>query len=137
MAREDVELVRAFYEAWMGGEEAKMAAMLDPEIRLNPDPEAFWVGIDEDYVGPEGMARYMAAVNEAFEDYRPEIEEFIDAGEGRVLTLAIEHGRGRESGAEVQSAKTAHLWTVRDGLAVRLDLFLDRDRAFAAVGGEA
>ena len=75
----------------------------------------------------------MSAVYEAFDDYRPEIEQIRDAGDGRVLVLAVEHGRGRGSGAEVQAAKTAHLWTLRDGKAVRLDLFLDRERALEVV----
>ena len=92
------------------------------------------MGIGETYDGHEGIRRYMSAMYEAFADYRPEVEDIVDVGDGRVLTLAIEHGRGRGSGAEVESARTAHLWTLRDGKAVQLDLFLDRGRAYAAVG---
>ena len=76
----------------------------------------------------------MRGVYEAFEHYRPEVEQIIDAGAGRVLTLAIEHGTGRGSGAQVQASNTAHLWTLREGRAVQLDLFLDRKRALEAVG---
>jgi hypothetical protein len=68
------------------------------------------VGIGDVYRGHAGIRNYMEAVNEAFEDYRPEVEQLIDAG-NQVLTLAIEHGKGRGSGAEVQANKTAHLWT--------------------------
>lgn len=92
------------------------------------------VGIGDDYLGHSGVRRYMRAVYEAFEEYRPEIEELRDVGEGRVLTLAIEHGRGRGSGAQVEARHTAHLWTLRDGRAIQLDLFLDRRRAFETVG---
>jgi ketosteroid isomerase-like protein len=134
MSQENVEIVRRMYEAWMAGDDEAIFSIFDPAIRLNPDPEASWVGIDDDYVGHDGFRRYMGAVYEAFEDYRPEVERIIDAGEGRVLTLAVEHGRGRGSGAEVQAAKTAHLWTLREGKAVRLDLFLERSRALEAVG---
>jgi ketosteroid isomerase-like protein len=134
MSHENVEILRGMYEAWMAGDDEAAYSIFDPAIRLNPDPEASWVGMDEDYVGHDGVRRYMDAVNEAFEEYRPEVERIIDAGEGRVLTLAVEHGRGRGSGAEVQAARTAHLWTLRDGMAVRLDLFLDRSRALEAVG---
>ena len=122
------------YHAWMARDYDAVLSTFDPGIRLNPDPESWWVGMDEDYVGHEGMTRYMASVYEAFADYRPEVEEIIDVGEGRVLTLAVEQGTGRGSGAEVQSSKTAHLWTLEDGKAVRLDLFLDRARAFEVVG---
>lgn len=133
MSREDVETVRRVYEGWMADDYETVYSVFDPEIRLNPDPEASWVGVDDDYVGHDGMRRYMRAVYEAFEDYRPEVEDLIDAGEGRVLTLAIEHGRGRGSGAPVTAHRTAHLWTLREGKAVRLDLFLDRNRAREAL----
>lgn len=129
-----MEVVRRIYDAWIAGDYETVVSAYDAEIRLNPDPEASWVGMDEDYLGHEGVRRYLRAVYEAFEDYRPEIEQIIDVGEGRVLTLAVEHGRGRGSGAPVQAARTAHLWTLRDGKAVRIDLFLDRERALEAVG---
>lgn len=134
MSQENVNIIRRMYDAWMAGDLETVFATYDPQIRLNPDPEAWWVGMDEDYLGHDGMRRYMAGVYEAFTDYRPEVERIIDAGDGRVLTLAVEHGTGRGSGAEVQSAKTAHLWTLQHGKAVRLDLFLDRERALEAVG---
>jgi ketosteroid isomerase-like protein len=134
MSQQNVEVVRRIYDAWIAGDYETVVASYDSEIRLNPDPEASWVGMDEDYLGHEGVRRYLRAVYEAFEDYRPEIEQIIDVGEGRVLTLAVEHGRGRGSGAEVQAARTAHLWTLRGEKAVQIDLFLDRERALEALG---
>jgi ketosteroid isomerase-like protein len=134
MSQENVEVVRRIYEAWIARDYETVVSAYDAEIRLNPDPEASWVGMDENYLGHEGVRRYLRAVYEAFEDYRPEIEQIIDVGEGRVLTLAVEHGRGRGSGAQVQAARTAHLWTLRNGKAVQIDLFLDRKRALEAVG---
>ena len=134
MSEENVEIIRRMYDAWLSDDYDTVYATYHFDIRLHPDPEASWVGIDDRYVGHDGMRRYMAAVYEAFEDYRPEIEKIVDAGEERVLTLAVEHGRGRGSGAEVEAHKTAHLWTLRDGKAVQLDLFLDRQRALETVG---
>ena len=134
MSGENVETIRRLYEAWLADDYDTVFQTYHPDIRLNADPEASWVGIGETYEGHAGLRRYMAAVYEAFEDYRPEVEELLDIGDGRVLTLAIEHGRGRGSGAEVMHRRTAHLWTLRDGKAVQIDLFLDRDRAFEAVG---
>jgi len=133
MSQENVDIIRRLYDAWLADDFETVYSTFDPDIRLFPDPEAWWVGMDEKYVGHDGVRRYMAAVYEAFEDYRPEVEDIVDAGEGRVLTLAVEHGRGRGSGAQVESAKTAHLWSLSDGKAVRLDLFLDRQRAAEAL----
>ena len=134
MAQENVETVRRIYDAWVAEDYDAVFQAYDEEIRLNPDPDATWVGIGDDYRGHSGVRRYMRAVYEAFEEYRPEVEELRDVGEGRVLTLAIEHGRGRGSGAQVEAQRTAHLWTLRDGRAIQVDLFLDRSRAFEAVG---
>jgi ketosteroid isomerase-like protein len=134
MSHENVETIRRMYEAWLAGDTEAVYETFDPDIRVNPDPEASWVGVDEVYRGHEGLARYMRSVYEAFEDYRPEVEEILDLGDERVLTLAIEHGRGRGSGAEVQANKTAHLWTLHNGKATQLDLYLDRARAREATG---
>ena len=75
----------------------------------------------------------MVQVYEAFEDYRPEVEELLDVDD-KVVTLAIEHGRGKHSGAAVVAHHTAHVWTMRANKAIRVDLYLDRTRALKAVG---
>jgi ketosteroid isomerase-like protein len=60
----------------------------------------------------------------------PEIEDLLDRGD-KVITLAIEHGRGRGSGASVEARRTAHLWMMRAGKAIRLDLYLDSGQGVA------
>ncbi len=132
MSQENVKTIRRMYDAWLAEDFETVYETFDPEIHLNPDPDASWVGIGDSYVGHAGVRRYMAAVYDAFDEYRPEVEDVRDVGEFQVLTLAIEHGRGRGSGARVEANRTAHLWTLSNGKAVQLDLFLDRARAFEA-----
>jgi ketosteroid isomerase-like protein len=132
MSQQNVETIRRMYEAWVRRDPAALDA-IDGEIELHPDPEAHWVGVDRIYRGHDGLAEYLRSVYEAFENYRPEVERLLDADD-KVVTLAIEHGRGRGSGAAVESARTAHVWTMRDGRAVRLDLYLNRSRALDDVG---
>lgn len=138
MSEENVEFMRRMYETWLAvGQtvfrDAGMESALDPDFELHPDPDAYWVGLNETYRGREGLAGYMEAIYDAFEDYTPEIERFLDIGD-KVVTLAIEHGTGRGSGAVVEHRRTAHVWTMRNGRPVRLDLYLDRHRALEAVG---
>jgi ketosteroid isomerase-like protein len=133
MSQENVEVIGRMYDAWLAGDFDTVYATFDEDIEIHPDPEATWVGIGEVYRGLDGMRSYLKAVYEAFEDYRPEVERLIPVDE-KVLTLAIEHGKGRGSGADVQATKTAHVWTMRGGTAVTLDLYLDRDRALEALG---
>jgi len=132
MSQENVEIVRRVYERWLQNDSSLFDAF-DPAIELHPDPAADWVGVNDVYRGHDGVRRYMAHVYEAFADYRPEVEEIVDLGD-KVMTLAIEHGRGRASGARVQAYRTAHVWTMRANKAIRLDLYLDRARAFEAAG---
>jgi ketosteroid isomerase-like protein len=132
MAQENVEVIRRMYERWLENDPSLFAAF-DPEIELHPDPAADWVGVNDNYRGHDGLRSYIAQVYEAFADYRPEVEDLLDAGD-KVITLAIEHGRGRGSGAAVEARRTAHVWTMRANKAIRLDLYLDREQALAAVG---
>lgn len=130
MSQENVEVIRRMYERWLE-DDASVFEAFDAEIEVHPDPAADWVGVNEVYRGHDGLRSYMAHVYDAFEDYRPEVEELLDLGD-QVITLAIEHGRGRGSGAAVEARKTAHVWTMRAGKAIRLDLYLDREEALKA-----
>jgi ketosteroid isomerase-like protein len=132
MSQENVKVISRMYHRWLQGDPTVFEAFHE-EIEIHPDPEADWVGVNDVYRGHEGLRRYMAQVYEAFDDYRPEVEDFLTSGD-KVITLAIEHGRGRGSGARVEARQTAHVWTMRAGKAIRLDLYLDRERALEAAG---
>jgi ketosteroid isomerase-like protein len=132
MSQENVDTIRRMYERWLQDDSSLFDAF-DPEIELHPDPAADWVGVNDIYRGHDGVRRYMAQVYEAFEDYHPEVERLLDAGD-KVITLAIEHGRGRGSGATVEARRTAHVWTMRANKAIRVDLYLDRSEALDAAG---
>ena len=131
MSQANVEIVRRSYERW--------AELGSPDLALF-DPEIEWRGprefpdLAEPHFGHEGVARYIAKVNEAFDDYQMNPEEFIDAGADRVLVFSREGGRGRGSGAEVETHPTAHLWTLRDGKAIRMESYWERSDALEAAG---
>jgi ketosteroid isomerase-like protein len=76
----------------------------------------------------------MVKLNEVFDDYRMVAEEFIDAGDDQVLVFAREGGRGKGSGAEVETHPTAHLYRIRAGKAVRMQSYWERADALEAVG---
>jgi ketosteroid isomerase-like protein len=140
MSQENVEIVRRLYE--------EIAPMLkafgEGEIHSPPselvDEQIEWRGprefpdLAEPLYGHEGVRRYMEKLSEAIEGYRMVPEEFIDAGGDQVLVFSREGGRGRGSGAEVQTHPTAHLWTLRDGKAVRMQSYWERADALEAAG---
>ena len=48
MSQEAVEIIRRMYDAWMAGDDETIFSIYDSDIRLNPDPEAWWVGMADD-----------------------------------------------------------------------------------------
>ena len=68
----------------------------------------------------------------SWEIWRCEAEDYIENGDV-VVVLARYRGRGKGSGAEIE-AHGAHVWKLRDGKAVWLEVFADRERALESAG---
>ena len=71
----------------------------------------------------------------AWDGYGTEADEFRDVGGMRVLVLGRMSGRGKTSGANVQT-EFANVLDVRAGKVTRLALYSNRDRALADLGLE-
>jgi ketosteroid isomerase-like protein len=66
----------------------------------------------------------------AFEEVITEPEEFFERGD-RVVVFVLMHLRPRGSSAVVDM-RVGHLWTMRDGQAVRCEVFPERRDALEA-----
>jgi ketosteroid isomerase-like protein len=82
--------------------------------------------------GPEGAIAFFRDWLDAWEDVHVEWE-LHPIDDERVLAVTTQRARGRGSGVPVE-LRFAQLWTVRDGLAVRMVLFADVEKGFAAAG---
>jgi uncharacterized protein len=131
MARGDVEVVRSAYEAWNRGDLEAAAELLSPDIEWRlpanlPDPET-WRGSEE---VREGLARFLGS----WEDLQVDVQELIDAGE-RVVALVRFRGRAALTGLALEGAAVdAQIWTLRDGKAVRVEMYGGTEEALEAVG---
>jgi len=100
MSEENVEIIRRGYELYAAGDLERVAALFSPSAEL---PDAGGLGIADTTPGtrsgPDGFLRATEEARDAFEDFRVEPEEFIDAGE-RVVVPVLISGRGRASGAK-------------------------------------
>ncbi len=143
MSQENVEIMRRIYAAllnWSVPGSVNEAREPPESTRDLIHPEIEWRGprefpdLAETVYGYAGMAQYAAKIAEALDDYRMVPERFIDAGDDRVLVFSREGGRGKGSGAEVQTHLTAHLWTLRDGKAVQMHSYWERADALEAAG---
>jgi ketosteroid isomerase-like protein len=127
----NVELVRSLYSAWERGDYSSID-WADPEIEyVHPDgPEpGRWIGL-------AGMREAARERLSAWDEYRPEDEEYLELDDSRVLVLNRFSGRGKTSGLELGEIrpKGATLFELRDGKVTRIAQYLDRERALADVG---
>jgi ketosteroid isomerase-like protein len=117
------EKLETLYEEWARGDYSR-SDIFDPRMKM----ETFGMGEPMRADSYEGFVEAMRGWLSAWE--RPitiRAEEFIDSGD-RVLVLITWIGRGRGSGAQVESSG-AHLWTFGDGLVVHYGVYRDRDEA--------
>jgi ketosteroid isomerase-like protein len=125
----DLERLHALYGKWARGDYSR-GDIFDREIKS----ETIGMG---DPIRAGNYEEFVAAMREWLSAWeRPlmiEAEEYIQSGD-RILVLIHWRGRGKGSGAQIEG-RGAHLWTFREGLAVRFDTYRDRDQARAALGG--
>jgi ketosteroid isomerase-like protein len=119
MSLENVEIVCRFLCAEL--DEALTYA--DPEIVWNPIEELPTQGHDEVRAS---LARWKAE----WDDYKVMPEEYVDMGDSVVVTVRL-RGRGRGSGVEID-ALFYDVYTLRDGMIVRMDQFTERSQALEA-----
>ena len=126
MSQTDVDLIRGGFDTFAEDGLEAILRLMDPEIELltpaNPDMQRG--------VGHEGVRRSLSGLLEMFEYWNVEALEFIDLGE-HVVVCVCQYARGRGSGVTVES-KSAWLFTMRDGKAIRLALHSGKAEAIAA-----
>ena len=130
MSDANVDAVRRVYDEWGRGNFRPRFDFYDDEME--------W-GWSEEFPGLAGVYRDGADRNERlaewlgpWEHWVCEAEDYVVNG-NHVVALCRYTGRGKGSGAMVDT-KGAHLWTLRDRKAIRLEVFADRARALAAAG---
>jgi len=128
MSQENVEIVRAMFDAYSAGDMAALSELYDPDVIVRspegwPEPGPF--------VGRDAVMRQFEQLRETFDatSVRP-ISDFIDAGDRVVVRLAYHaEGHGPEMNYEV-----TQVITVRNGKIVYREYFLEHAEALEAVG---
>lgn len=129
MPSSNVDVARAFTEAFNAGDMDALLACCDPEIEFHSTFAAVSGAV---YRGHDGMRRWYRDLIEAWQEIRSTPEAFFDLGE-HVLVFTPIGGRGRHSGVEAD-VPIAAVARVRDGLLVEYRAYADREDALGYLG---
>lgn len=144
MSQENVEIVRRLFEgagtnadreglvvdALNEDSVSTVLAALHPAVEFHEDARFPEAGI---YRGVDACREYLRRFVESFDEFVWQAEDIIDLDEDRVLVPLCVITRGKGSGAAVEIA-AGWIFTMRDGLVLKVEAFLDRADARGAAG---
>jgi ketosteroid isomerase-like protein len=130
MSEENVEVVRAVFDAQRRRDWQAFPALYDPEIEWD-DVAGLW-GDWGTRLGFKAVQDAWMTWFEAFEDADFEIGSILEAGDDVVTSIRMS-GRGRESGLRVDQLIWA-VWTVSGGRVRRVRAYRDKAPALEAAG---
>jgi ketosteroid isomerase-like protein len=128
MSQENVEVVKAAYDAWNAGDMDAFRELYDPDVIMRP-PER-WPEPGP-FVGREAVMRWFEQLRATWDaDALEPISDFIDVADHVVLRFIWRSaGRGPEANLEL-----TYVVTVRKGKIFGADFFWDHADALAALG---
>jgi ketosteroid isomerase-like protein len=129
MSQENVEIVRRLLTAIEERRPDDVLPHLHSELEIVPSSE---FPESEILRGPAGFMRFMTRWPEIFECYEFTHEQFWDAGD-QVVVVLHERARVPRSGSALDD-RFAHIWTLRDGVVSRIQVFKDLAEALEGAG---
>jgi ketosteroid isomerase-like protein len=129
MPRGDLENLRRA----LASDPPALLALLDDDVRwdyVGAFPEAVT------YHGPQEVGDFLREWAGGFDDFGFEAEETIEAGDSTIVVGLHQWGRGKETGARVES-RTWQVFSFRDGKIVSCRGYQTRAEALTAASGRA
>jgi len=130
MSAENVDIIRRGYEDFISTGEPTEDIMA-PEFVWDMSTFRDWPE-RKTYEGVEGMREFIGDWTAAWEDWRLEVEDLVDAG-GEVVAIVRQSGRSKTTGLPVDMG-FAQLWTLSDGKQTRMRMYADPEEALRAAG---
>jgi ketosteroid isomerase-like protein len=125
VSTEYVELLRRIYAS---RSLAEFGAALHPDAEFHQDRV---IPDTDDYYGRDEFVRGVERWLEEWETFRYIPEEITDLGERAYMRVRLV-GRAKASGIELDQT-IFHLWTFKDGMPWRCDVYFDEAQALEAV----
>jgi ketosteroid isomerase-like protein len=124
------EIVRRMFDAANERDLQTLEALLSEDVEFQ---SVLFASEGGTFRGRRGIREYFAAFDEAFAEYRSEVEEVVDAGEDRVVALVKFTARGKESGVTLDQPFGLVI-TFRGEQISRMDSYFNRAEAVEAAG---
>lgn len=128
MMNQDAEAIRRGYEHFNRTGEADLS-QFHLEAEIDATGRVFDRAV---YRGHEEISQFFAQLSEVWGRQVLEPEDFLAVGDRVVVPVRIT-AVGKHSGVETV-ARAGHVWTMRAGKAIRLQIFQTREEALDAVG---
>ncbi len=132
MSEENVEILRVIMDAQARRDWPAVFAHYHPEIEWDQSRNRLAFDLPPISRGHDAIRDWFRRSGDAFDLAEYEQQELIDAGDQVVQFFRI-RARGRASGIELEGP-LAQVWTLSDGLVVRVEFFEDRAEALEAAG---
>ncbi len=129
MSRENVRLVQSSFEAWNRGDLSAWLEGLSPDVVVAFRPEVPEPGPSH---GRNEVREWAEGFVLSWDHHSIEIEEIIEVDD-RVVVIAQESGRGRESGVPFEG-RDGFVLRIRDGKIIELRNYAKPAEALEAVG---
>ena len=128
MSDENVEMVRAYINAYNRRDFEAAVEAFDPEIEwVLPARQSA-----DSCQGPDEIKRFWEGLDNTFDELRLDPQEFVDAGD-LVATRLRYYSRGKGSGLEMDAELYHQVATFRSGKMVRLEYFASWPEALEAL----
>jgi uncharacterized protein len=130
MSQENVEAYKRGLDAFNRRDVDAMLEELDPDVVMHLALPAMFGGEATAFRGHDECRKFLGDLDEAFAEFQVEISEVRDLGE-RLVTIGRLRGRGKESGADVESP-IGYVIDFKNGKVVRYRDYFDPNEALEA-----
>ena len=130
--QQNIKLIKSFYASAALGDSGPARYALDPNVEwIEPKLPGLW------FSGPHRGAdavwkEVIGPTAEKIDNFRIKMKKFFGVGD-HVVAIGHFEGRGKMTGNELEAA-TVHVWTLRNGKAVRFQAFHDDARWLETLG---
>jgi ketosteroid isomerase-like protein len=132
MTQDNIEIVRSGYEALAEEGVEAIIPFTHPDCESTTPPSL--AAEPDTYRGHDGVRRYFGSFGDAMDGVHLEGREFTAFGD-KVLVDTVMHARGRTTGIETEQHAFV-VFTLAEGLMIRVETFAEREQALEAAGSD-